>query len=148
MVKLLVKLADRPLIGSLRITLGKSVLTIRELNWNQRFRDKKTKLNICHHMVTSSTQLQNSSFHVAEERERLRYVKNENCTCKACKTIVFPYQICSPIGTIRSLKNHDNDGKRTSQICIFDKENSTFARFARAFFVFLHFADVLVLSTT
>ena len=28
------------------ITFEKCVLTIRELNWNQRFRDKKTKLNI------------------------------------------------------------------------------------------------------
>ena len=26
----------------------------------------KTKLNICHHMLTSSTQLQNMSFHVVE----------------------------------------------------------------------------------
>ena len=33
---------------------------------NVFFREKKTKLNICHHMVTSSTQLQNRSFHVAE----------------------------------------------------------------------------------
>ena len=29
-----------------------------------------------------------------KERERLRNVKNENCTCKACKTIVFDNQIC------------------------------------------------------
>ena len=44
------------------ITLAKCVLTILQLNWNQRFRDKGTKLNICHHMLTSSTQLQNSHF--------------------------------------------------------------------------------------
>ena len=50
------------------ITLTKCVLTIQELNWNQRFRDKKTKLNICHHMVTSSTQ--NRSFHVVERARR------------------------------------------------------------------------------
>ena len=37
---------------------------------------------------------------------------------------------------------------RASQNCIFDNENNLFARFARAFFIFLHFADVLVLSTT
>ena len=37
-----------------------------ELNWNQPLGHKKTKLNICHHMVTSSTQLQNRSFHVVE----------------------------------------------------------------------------------
>ena len=28
-----------------------------ELNWNQRLGHRKTKLNICHHMLTSSTQL-------------------------------------------------------------------------------------------
>ena len=36
------------------------------------FIDKKTKFNICYHMVTSSTQLQNRSFHVAE---RMRSAK-------------------------------------------------------------------------
>ena len=36
-----------------------------ELNWNQRL-GHKTKLNICHHTLTLSTQLQNSSFHVVE----------------------------------------------------------------------------------
>ena len=46
--------------------LEKCVLAILELNWNQRLGRKKTKLNICHHMVTSSTQLQNRSFHVVE----------------------------------------------------------------------------------
>ena len=44
----------------------KCVLTILELNWNQRLGHKKTKLNICHYMLTSSTQLQNRSFHVVE----------------------------------------------------------------------------------
>ena len=44
----------------------KCVLTTLELNWNQRLRHKKTKLNICHHMLTSSPQLQNRSFHVVE----------------------------------------------------------------------------------
>ena len=37
---------------------------------------------------------------------------------------------------------------RTSQICIFDNENSSFARFARAFFIRGHLADLLVLSMT
>ena len=49
------------------ITLAKYVLTVLELNWNQRFRwYKRTKLNICHHMLTSSTQPQNKSFYVVE----------------------------------------------------------------------------------
>ena len=46
--------------------LEKCVLTVLELNMNKRLGHKKTKLNICHHMLTSSTQLQNRSFHVVE----------------------------------------------------------------------------------
>ena len=46
-----------------------------ELNWNQWCSDKKTKLNICHHMLTLFTQLQNRSFHVMERRERLRNIQ-------------------------------------------------------------------------
>ena len=46
--------------------LEKCVLTVLELNWNKRLGHKKTKLNICHHMLTSSTQLQTRSFHVVE----------------------------------------------------------------------------------
>ena len=46
--------------------LEKCVLTVLELNWNKCLGHKKTKLNICHHMLTSSTQLQNRSFHVVE----------------------------------------------------------------------------------
>jgi len=48
--------------------LEKSVLTILELTKNQHLGHKKTKLNIkfCHRMFTSSTHLQNWSFHVVE----------------------------------------------------------------------------------
>ena len=35
------------------IMLEKCVLTILELNWNQRLGHKKTKLSICHHMLMS-----------------------------------------------------------------------------------------------
>ena len=77
------------------ISLAKCVPTILKLNWNQRFRDKKTKLNIFHRMLTSSTQLQNRSFHVVERTKTSAICqKLKNCTCKACKTIVFRYQIC------------------------------------------------------
>ena len=72
------------------ITRGKCVLTILELNCNQRFRDKKTNLNICHHMLTSSTQLS----HRGKNENVCQMFKNEKCTCKACKTIVFHCQIC------------------------------------------------------
>ena len=69
------------------ITLGICVL---ELNCNQRFRDKKTKLNICHHMLTSTTQLS----HRGKNENVCQMFKNEKCTCKACKAIVFLCQIC------------------------------------------------------
>ena len=75
--------------------LEKCVLTILGLNWNQRLGHNKKKLNICHHMLTSSTQLQNSSFHVVERtRMSTNCQKNEKGTCKACKNTVFHCQIC------------------------------------------------------
>ena len=46
--------------------LKKCVLTVLELNWNKRLRHNNTKLIICHHMLTSSKQLQSRSFHVVE----------------------------------------------------------------------------------
>ena len=61
--------------------LEKCVLTILELNWNQRLGHKKTKINICHHMLTSSTRLQNRSFHVVERTrtstkcQKMKYAK-------------------------------------------------------------------------
>ena len=48
------------------------------LNWKQRFRDKKTKLNICHHMLTSYTQLQNWSFHVVERTRKSSKCEKKN----------------------------------------------------------------------
>ena len=75
--------------------LEKCVLTILGLNWNQRFGHNKKKFNICHHMLTSSTQLQNSLFHVVERtRMSTNCQKNEKGTCKACKNTVFHCQIC------------------------------------------------------
>ena len=81
------------------IMLEKCVLTIQELNWNQRLRHKKTKLIICHHMLTSSTHLQNRSFHVVERtRTSSKCQKMKKCTCKACKNTVFSCQICKFVG--------------------------------------------------
>ena len=76
--------------------LAKCVLTVLELNWNQRFWDNKTKLNMCHHMLTSSTQLQNRSLHVVEwtRTSSKCQKKKKKCTCKACKNTVFHCQIC------------------------------------------------------
>ena len=76
-------------------TPAKCVLTVlQSIETDQRFRGKKTKLNICHQMFKSSTQLQNNSFHVVERTRRsVKCSKNEKCTCKACKTVIFHYQI-------------------------------------------------------
>ena len=65
------------------------------LTWNQRFIDNKTKLSICHRMLMSSTCT--TAKQVISRRGKSENVckmyKNENCTCKACKTIVFHCQI-------------------------------------------------------
>ena len=72
------------------IMLEKCVVTILELNWNQRFRDKKTELNICHHMLTSSTQLQSRSFHVVERtRTSSKCQKMKNARAKRAKILSF-----------------------------------------------------------
>ena len=64
--------------------------SILELNWNQRLRDKKTKLNICHHMLTSSTQL--LPFHdVKRTRTSLRCPKMRNPRAKRAKLLFFKY---------------------------------------------------------
>ena len=48
-----------------------------------------------------------------------------------------------------SLSNHDDDGnKERHKFAYLTMKNNSFARFARAFFIFGNFADVLVLSTT
>ena len=70
--------------------LEKCVLTILELNWNQRLGHKKTKLNICHHRLTSSTQLQNSSFDVVERtRTSSKCQKLKNARAKRAKILFF-----------------------------------------------------------
>ena len=72
------------------IMLEKCVLTILELNWNQRLGHRKTKLNICHHMPTSSTQLQNRSFHVVERtRTSTKCQKMKNARAKRAKILFF-----------------------------------------------------------
>ena len=68
----------------------KCVLTILELNWNQSFEHNKTKLNIYHHMLTSSTQLQNRSFHVVERtRTSSKCQKLKNARAKGAKILFF-----------------------------------------------------------
>ena len=70
--------------------LEKRVLTILELNWNKRLGHEKTKLNICHHMLTSSTQLLNRSFHVVERtRTSTKCQKMKNARAKRAKILFF-----------------------------------------------------------
>ena len=71
------------------IMFEKCVLTILELNWNQRL-GHKTKLNICHHMLTSSKQLQNRSFHVIERtRTSSKCQKLKTARAKRAKILFF-----------------------------------------------------------
>ena len=70
--------------------LKKCVLTVLELNWNERLGHKKTKLNVCYHILTSSTQLQNRSFHVVERmRTSSKYQKMKNARAKRAKILFF-----------------------------------------------------------
>ena len=122
--------------------LEKCVLTILELNWNQRLGHKKTKLDTCQHMLTSSTRQQNMSFYVVE-RTRInvfKMSKDEKCTCKACKNAVFHCQICKFVGfllpssswllklPIIALCRHRRESR---EVCptIFDTTGKTTTRF-------------------
>ena len=45
-------------------------------------------------MLTSSTQMQNRSLHIAERTGMsAKCEKNDECTCKACKTTIFRRQV-------------------------------------------------------
>ena len=58
----------------------------------------KTKLNICHHMLTSSTQLQNMLFHVVEKTrtsakcQKMKYPRAKRA--KKCCFSLSNMQIC------------------------------------------------------
>ena len=68
----------------------KCLLTIMELNLNQSLGHKKTKLKICHHMLTSSKQLQNRSFDVVERtRTSSKCQKMKNARAKRAKILFF-----------------------------------------------------------
>jgi len=70
--------------------LEKCRLTVLELIWNQRLGHKRTKLNMCQHMLTSSTQLQNRSFHVVERtRTSSKCQKMKYARAKRAKILFF-----------------------------------------------------------
>ena len=61
--------------------------------------EHKTKLNISHHMLTSSTQLQNRSFHVVERtRTFSKCQKMKNARAKRVKMLFFHCQIFKFVG--------------------------------------------------
>ena len=56
----------------------------------RRLRHRKTKLNIYHHMLKSSTQLQNRSFHVVERTRTSSKCQNmKNARAKRAKILFF-----------------------------------------------------------
>ena len=73
------------------ITLAKCVLTILELNWNQHFRGKKTKLNICHHAHIIHTSAKQVISCRGMNEHIYKLFKNEK---SRCKTIVFHGKLC------------------------------------------------------
>ena len=66
--------------------------SLQQLNWNNRFSGKKTKLNFFHAHVVHATTKQVISCSGNNENVFETY-RNETCTCKACKTIVLHFQI-------------------------------------------------------
>ena len=76
------------------MTPAHCVLNILDFNWSQRFRDKKTKLNICHHMLMSSTTAKQVISRRRKNQNIFKMSEDEKCTCKACKNTVFHCQIC------------------------------------------------------
>ena len=72
------------------IILSKGVLSILELNWNLRFREKKKNLKICGQVLTSSTQVENRLFHVVERtRTGVKCTKMKNARAKPAKLLFF-----------------------------------------------------------
>ena len=81
------------------LLLEKFVLTILGLNMNQRLGHKKTKINICHLMLTSSTQLQNRSFRVVERtRTSSKCQKMKNAPAKRAKILFFIVEYANLLG--------------------------------------------------
>ena len=76
------------------IVLAECVPTFLEINWNKSFRYKQTTLEHLSSRLRCPHSCKTGLFTSSRERERLQMSKNEKCTCKACKTIVFHCQIC------------------------------------------------------
>ena len=75
----------------------KCILTVLELNWNQRLGHKQTKdLSSYAHVVhTTAKQIISSR---RKNENVFKMSKDEKCTCKACENTVFHCQICKFVG--------------------------------------------------
>ena len=96
-----------PIIQSHYVCKYHYVLNILELNWNQRFRYKNTKLKICHHMLTLSTMSptkQVISRRGKNEKTSASCPKIKKCTCIGCKIIYSRCQICKLLPSTCLLK--------------------------------------------
>ena len=128
--------------------LEKCVLTIQELNWNQRLRHKKTKLNNCHHMLTSSTQLQNRSFHVVERtRTSSKCQKMKNARAKRAKILFFIVKYANLWGfccrrrrgclsSLLSRRRRRRGRQERQKFAYLTTMLSSLTRFARVLFIF------------
>ena len=84
--------------------LSKCVLTFLKFNWDQRFRDKKIILNICQHMLTTITQLQNRWFHVVERtRTSTKCQKMKNARAKPAKLMFLMVKYANSVSLLHSL---------------------------------------------
>ena len=80
---------------------------------------RETKLNICHHMLASSIQLQNRSFHVVERtRTSSKCQKMTNARAKRAKILIFHCQICKFAGFCCRRRR----GCLSSLICIIKRQ--------------------------
>ena len=79
--------------------LEKRVLTILELNWNQRLGHREDKIE---HFSSYAHVVYTTVKQVISRRRKNENVcemsKDEKCTCKACKNTVFHCQICKFVG--------------------------------------------------
>ena len=75
--------------------LEKCVLTILELNWNQRLGHREDKIE---HLSSYAHIVYTTAKQVISRRRKNENVcemsKDEICPCKACKNTVFHCQIC------------------------------------------------------
>ena len=75
--------------------LEKFVLTILELNWNQRFWTLEDKIE---HLSSYAHVVHTTAKQVISRRRKtenvLKMSKDEKCKCKACRNTVFHCQIC------------------------------------------------------